>query len=103
ELTAIAAVRQAHPDLELMADGNAAYTHRQALEVGRELHRLGFTWFEEPLPTADYAGYEALRAALPLALAGGESLQGRGAARETIDRGAFDIIQPDVSICGGIG
>src|SRR5207248_8261836 len=77
--------------------------HRQAVEVGRALHGMGFTWFEEPIPTADYMGYETLRAALPLALAGGESLQDRGAAREALDRGAFDIVRPDVSICGGIG
>ena len=103
ELHAITRLRQAFPDLELMADGNAAYTMSQALEVGRHLADLGFRWFEEPLPTARYAGYERLRDALPLALAGGESVQGRGEASELIDRSGVDIIQPDVSICGGIG
>jgi len=103
ELAAAGAVRAAHPDLALMADGNGAYTLRQALEVGRELHRLGFAWLEEPMPTAHYAGYERLRSSLPLALAGGESVQDRAEAAALINRGAFDIIQPDVSICGGIG
>jgi D-galactarolactone cycloisomerase len=102
ELAAAGRVRAAHPGLALMADGNGAYTFRQAVTVGRELSGLGFTWFEEPLPTAGYRGYERLRAALPLALAGGESVQGRGEAQSLVDRGAFDIIQPDVSICGGI-
>ena len=96
-------LREAFPTLELMADGNAAYTLRQALEVGRHLHDLAFRWFEEPMPTTDYAGYERLRDALPLALAGGESIQSRGQARDLVDRRAVDIIQPDVSICGGIG
>jgi D-galactarolactone cycloisomerase len=103
ELDAMTRLRDAFPSLELMADGNAAYTTRQALSVGRHLHDLGFRWFEEPIPTTDYAGYELLRDALPLGLAGGESIQSRGQAREAIDRRAFDIIQPDVSICGGIG
>lgn len=103
ELAAAAAVRRAHPDLDLMADGNGAYTYCQAVEVGRALHDLGFRWLEEPLPTAQYAGYERLRDNLPLALAGGESTQGRSEAIALVDRGAFDIIQPDVSICGGIG
>ena len=103
ELAAAAAVRRAHPTMELMADGNAAYTLRQAIQVGRELQRLGFTWFEEPMSTERYAGYERLRAALPLALAGGESVQSRGEAAALIDARALDIIQPDVSICGGIG
>jgi D-galactarolactone cycloisomerase len=86
-----------------MADGNGAYPMRNALEVGRELERLRFTWFEEPMPTARYAGYERLRPRLPLALSGGESVQSHAEAAGLIDRGAFDVIQPDVSICGGIG
>jgi D-galactarolactone cycloisomerase len=103
EIAAATAVRRAHPDLELMADGNGAYTARQAIDVGRALHELDFAWLEEPLPTAHYAGYERLRDALPLALSGGESAQSRGEGIGLVDRGAFDIIQPDVSICGGIG
>lgn len=103
ELAAVAAVRAAQPAMDLMADGNGAYTLRQSMLVGRELHDLGFLWLEEPMPTTHYAGYERLRDTLPLALAGGESVQGLGEAAGLVDRGAFDIIQPDVSICGGIG
>ncbi len=103
ELATIETFRTAFPDVELMADGNGAYTMGQALEVGAALHGLAFRWFEEPIPTAAYAGYERLRARLPLALAGGELIQDRDAGRALVDRGAVDIIQPDVSICGGIG
>jgi D-galactarolactone cycloisomerase len=103
ELAAAAAVRRAHPTLELMADGNGAYSFRQSLRVGAALHDLGFAWLEEPLPTAGYADYPRLRDALPIALAGGESVQGRLEASAALDRGCFDIVQPDVSICGGIG
>ena len=103
ELAAAADLRRAFPALDLMADGNGAYRTHDALRVGRALHDLGFGWLEEPLPTDGYAGYEDLRTRLPLPLAGGESLQDRRSAREAIDRGAFDLVQPDVSICGGIG
>jgi D-galactarolactone cycloisomerase len=102
ELQAAAEVRRDHPTLDLMADANAAYTFRQAVHVGRALHDLGFIWFEEPMPTAGYRDYERLRDALPLALAGGESVQSRAEASGLIDRAAVDLIQPDVSICGGI-
>jgi D-galactarolactone cycloisomerase len=104
ELAAAAALRTAFTAdaLDLMADGNAAYSFGDAVRVGRALHDLGFGWFEEPLPTDGYVDYERLRDRLPLALAGGESLQSPREARATIDRGAFDLIQPDVSICGGI-
>lgn len=91
-------------DIKLCVDGNAAYTLASALEMGRVLADLNFEYFEEPLPQSPhYAGYEELRAKLPLSLAGGEGLGSRGDAKELLDRKAFHIIQPDVSLCGGIG
>jgi D-galactarolactone cycloisomerase len=104
DLAVVAAVREAvGPDVKLMADGNGAYTLSTAIRVGRELDRLGLYWFEEPLPESpNYAGYEVLTDSLDLAIAGGEVLDSRGVARELICRRAFDIIQPDVSLCGGI-
>ncbi len=92
------------PDIRLMADGNAAYTMSSALEMGHVLHELDFDFFEEPLPQSPkYAAYEELRAKLPLSLAAGEAVDSRASAKELIDRRAMDIIQPDVSLCGGIG
>ena len=98
------AVRNAvGPDIRLMVDGNAAYTLGSALRMGDVLHELNFDFFEEPLPQSPkYAGYEELRAKLPLPLAGGEGLDTRASAKELIDRGAFHIIQPDISLCCGI-
>ena len=100
-----AAVREAvGPNIRLMADGNGAYTMTTAVQMGRELHQLNFDAFEEPLPQSPkYAGYEELRRRLPLSLAAGEGLDSRASAKELIDRRAMDIIQPDISLCGGIG
>jgi D-galactarolactone cycloisomerase len=90
-------------DFLLMADGNAGYTLPRAIEMGRILGGLGFSWFEEPLRQRDgYSGYEHLRAALDIALAGGEILQSRSAAVELLGRRAVDIVQPEPVICGGI-
>ena len=100
------AVRDAvGPDVRLMVDGNAAYTLGSALQMGEVLHDLQFDFFEEPLPQVapHYAGYEELRAKLPLPLAGGEGLDSRASAKELLDRRAFHIIQPDISLCGGFG
>ena len=92
------------PDVKLMVDGNGAYTMGTALQMGRELQRLGFEFFEEPLPQSPkYAGYAELRSKLTLPLAAGEAIDSRAAAKDLIDRRALDIIQPDVSLCGGIG
>lgn len=103
DLAAAEAVRAAvGPDVKLMADGNGGYTLATALQLGAELARLGFYWFEEPLPEAHYTGYETLTAKSEIAIAAGEALDSRGTAKELIARRAMDIIQPDVSLCGGI-
>lgn len=100
-----AAVRAAvGPDVLLMADGNAAYTMESAVRMGYVLNDLNFESFEEPMPQSPkYAAYEELRRRLPLSLAAGEAVDSRASAKELIDRRAMDIIQPDVSLCGGIG
>jgi D-galactarolactone cycloisomerase len=105
DLAAVAAVREAvGPDIKLMADGNGAYTLPTAIQMGRELERLGLHWFEEPLPqnTPHYAGYDVLTDKLDIAIAAGEGLDSRGAFDTFIARRAADIVQPDVSLCGGI-
>lgn len=104
DLAAVTAVRTAvGSDIKLMTDGNGAYTLSTAIDLGRELERLDFYWFEEPLPQADYPGYEVLTNKLDIAIAAGEALPSRGTFKEVITRRAMDIVQPDVSLCGGIG
>ncbi len=103
EAKLVAAVREVvGPDVLLMADGNAAYTMESAVRMGQVLNEHKFECFEEPLPQSPkYAAYEELRNRLPLSLAAGEAVDGRACAKELIDRRAMDIIQPDVSLCGG--
>lgn len=93
------------PKVKLLADGNGAYTQASSLEMAYVLHELNFMYLEEPLPqvTSRYIGYEELRRKMPLPLAGGEALESRAAGKMLLDRGCFDIIQPDLSLCGGFG
>jgi D-galactarolactone cycloisomerase len=103
ELALLKEVRQAvGSGVRLMADANAAYSPAAALRVGRALEELDFDWLEEPLPQSGYHGYPELRAKLGIPLAGGEGLGTRWAAAQALQQGCFDIVQPDVSICGGI-
>ena len=105
EAKVAAAVRRiVGPDIQLMADGNGAYTMGNAIRMGHVLDELGFEFVEEPLPQSPrYAGYAELRRKLPLPLAGGEALDSRTAAKQLMDDHAVDIIQPDISLCGGLG
>jgi D-galactarolactone cycloisomerase len=107
ELPVLEAVRAQQPELELLVDANGAYALPRAIAVGRALERLGFGWYEEPLTRTrgglSYPGYERLAAALDIPVAAGEALETRGAFAAFLSRGAAEIVQPDVGICGGIG
>mgnify|MGYP002622225128 FL=1 len=104
EANVAAAVRkEVGDDVKLFCDANAAYTLTDALRMGEVLHDLNFGFFEEPLPQSpDYTGYAGLRERLPLPLAGGEAIGHRSQAKSLLDRRSVDIIQPDISLCGGI-
>lgn len=104
DIEAATALREAvGPDIRLMVDGNGGYSMGPAIRMGRALDELGYDFFEEPLPQAGYAGYPELTAALEIPIAAGEVLNSRVDALDLIERRAMRIIQPDVSLCGGIG
>ncbi len=104
DLAVMEKIREAvGPDVKLLTDGNGAFTLPQAVKFGKELEKLDFYCFEEPLPQSpNYAGYDELTKSLDIAVAGGEVLDSRATAREHIVKRSFDIIQADVSLCGGI-
>ena len=105
DLKIVEAVRQAiGPDIRLMCDANGAYSLATAIQVGKELEKLGLYFFEEPLPliAPHYPAYERLTDGLDIRIAGGEALDSRHTGKNLIDRHAVDLIQPDVTLCGGI-
>src|SRR5947208_13739458 len=83
DLAVMQKIREAvGPDVRLMTDGNGAFTLPQAVKFGKELEKLDFYCFEEPLPQSpNYAGYDELTKSLDIAVAGGETLDARGTAR----------------------
>jgi D-galactarolactone cycloisomerase len=102
ELDAIERVVTGSPPMTWMADGNGAYSLDESRRLGVALEALDFRWLEEPLPTSDYAAYAPLARELSIPLAGGEILETAEAATPFLAGGSFDLVQPDVSICGGI-
>ena len=73
-----------------------------ALDLGRRLEALGVRWLEEPLRPDDLAGAARTTAALDLPVAAGEVEQTRWAFRDLIAAGGADILQPDVTVVGGV-
>lgn len=94
--------RLAGDAVELSVDANWAYDLDDAVAVGRALADHGYAWFEEPLAPEDRAGYRALRRAVPVRLAAGESDFCAADALELIADRSIGLVQPDVARAGGI-
>ena len=90
------------PDIHLMVDANEAYNATTAIRIGRQLADLDLVWFEEPVNAQDLDAYLEVKAALPMAIAGGENLRTRYEFKPYLTRRAYDIVQPDIMHCGGI-
>ena len=116
DLEVVRAVRKAVGDrIEIMVDANQAGVepghggHRTwgfplALTVARELQAMNVRWLEEPLPRHDYDGLRRLREKLDtLRIAGGEDNHGLHEFKLLIDRGCYDILQPDALLSEGVG
>ena len=75
-----------------------------ALRLGKGVHELGFRWIEECLPPDDYWGYAELRRRAPegLWIATGEHEAGRHGFRLLVDMCRCDVVQPDITWCGGL-
>lgn len=88
-------------DIVLIADINANYTYDLALESIERLAPYRLEWIEEPLMPADHAGYGRLRARSRLPIAAGEALYTVFDFKTLVDARGVDLLQPDLTLCGG--
>jgi L-alanine-DL-glutamate epimerase-like enolase superfamily enzyme len=86
--------------MDLMLDGNQRLTVDDALVIARELDRLGFLWFEEPIPQDDIDGYARLNAAVDMPISGGEQFTTLARFRPYLEKRAYGLVQPDAGLCG---
>jgi D-galactarolactone cycloisomerase len=98
---AVAMRRQIGSEMALMVDINQGYTARAAIEAARRMEAAELLWIEEPVPPEDIPGYQAVSAAVPVAISGGEALGSLAAFRDLLSAKTFSLVQPDLSVCGG--
>lgn len=95
------------PECRLMVDAGASdafwpQDYKWALRTADMLQAYDVSWFEEPLPPDSLEDYIALRRQAKIPISGGEVFTRRQSFQNWIERGAFDIVQPDVTKVGGI-
>lgn len=100
-------------DFTIMTDANQAqssgiwqpgiqWDYKRALDTARALNELDVYWLEEPLRRYDYEGLAELNRATDITLAGGENNQGVQEFVDIIERGIYDILQPEILVTEGI-
>lgn len=101
----VALVREeAGPNVELMVDGNGAYTVPEALWWAERFRDLGVDYFEEPVSSENLRGLAQVtrRAPAGLSIAGGEYGWDLPYYEQMLEADAVHILQADVTRCGGI-
>jgi L-rhamnonate dehydratase len=99
-----AAVEAGGEELTIMIDAGLGYGSdaSTAIRVGNALGELGVFWLEEPFEPDEYEAYAELADAVEIRVAAGEQDTTLWGFRELIERGHVDLVQPDVTRCGGI-
>lgn len=90
-------------DAELYVDANGAYVVRQAIKMAQRFAQSGVSWFEEPVYHNDLKGNARVRAHVPagMEVSNGEYGYAPQDFLQIIEGGAADVLQADVTRCGG--
>lgn len=114
DLKVLEAVREAVGDsMTIMVDANQAWTLpgdralfrwdlRTAIDMARALEEMAVYWLEEPLWAYDYDGLAQLRREVNLRIAGGELNMDLHEFGTYMEKGCYDVYQPDATFAGGI-
>ncbi len=89
-------------EVELYIEMHGRFAPHQAVEIARAIERFAPAWIEEPCRPGNLAGLRAVRRGTALPIATGERLYGACEFAPLFALGVVDIIQPDITQCGGI-
>ena len=90
-------------DIELQIDLATQWrTAGHALRMCKRLEEFDLNWVEEPVLADDVKGYTKLARQASQQIAGGEALTTVHEFKDFLERYEPDIVQPDITRCGGI-
>jgi len=102
DLRRIKAVREfIGPDIGLMLDANNVWRSATAVQFANRVKEYDIEFFEEPVFADDLPGLRQFKRGTDIPLATGEHEYTRFGVRELLLQEAADIVQVDVTRCGG--
>jgi L-rhamnonate dehydratase len=91
------------PDYPLMIDCYMSLTVPYTIELARRVEPYDVKWIEEFLPPDQYEGYKEVKSKVSSTLlTTGEHEYTRWGFRQLLESGAVDVLQPDITWCGGM-
>ncbi len=89
--------------MDVMVEFHSLWDLPTAQRIARALEEFEPYWFEDPLKADDLDTLAQFAHSTPVPVTASETLSGRSAFRELMEKGAARIVMLDVSWCGGIG
>jgi galactonate dehydratase len=99
----VAAAREAvGDDVEILVECSRRFNTKIALRFAKAIEEFRPYWLEEPVPAFELEGLNEIRLATTTPVVSGETLYTKDDFRALIGARAVDILNPDISVCGGL-
>jgi galactonate dehydratase len=98
-----AARKQVGPNIDICADMHGRYDAPTGEKVAKILEPLNMMWLEEPIPAENVDAYKKIADQTSTPICAGENHYLALGFRELLEKGAVDIIMPDLQKAGGLG
>jgi galactonate dehydratase len=91
------------PDIDICADMHGRYDAITGEKVAKMVEPLGLMWLEEPIPAENAEAYQKITQSTSTPICAGENHYLAHAFRPLLEKGAVDIVMPDLQKAGGLG
>jgi galactonate dehydratase len=98
-----AARKEVGPKIDICADMHGRYDAITGEKTAKILEPLNMMWLEEPVPAENVEAYKKITDSTSTPICAGENHYLAHGFRPLLEKGAVDIIMPDVQKCGGLG
>jgi len=99
----VGAIREAlGPEVQIGVDLHGRYSPAAAIQAAQSLEKYNPAFIEEPCLPGDVDSLARIQSATAIPVATGERLYTKWGFRSVIEKGAADVLQPDLSHAGGI-
>src|ERR687893_2047880 len=89
-------------EMDVMVEFHSLWDLPSAKKIARALEEFEPYWFEDPVKADDLEALAEFAASTHVPVTASETLAGRFAFRELMEKGAAEVVMLDISWCGGL-